>query len=325
MLATLDPFAPSAITLRNHANAAHSTGPRTPEGRAIVSRNATKHGLFSNARVATAFEQQADWEAHLASYYLCLDPLDHPEYVLAERIAFLHWRRARLAHYENAMIDANLQAFEDRLQEPETLAPAIPPDAAAQPFDYPTAAASPKPRKLTPEQVVVQRATCVLPDGKVMDRIMRYDAQISKDLERSQTRLDQLKATRAQRHRRALRQSTGYDGVPTDLLLREEPPLPQFAHLDDDPGLLPFAAPAASTACEPHGSVTDAESDFAADPTPGDSAPAVAGAAAPSTTAPIPLARRATGSATKQSQMSRAARRRAASQHAATGGRGRHK
>ena len=36
---------------RNRRNAQHSTGPRTPEGRACSAQNATKHGLYAKSLV----------------------------------------------------------------------------------------------------------------------------------------------------------------------------------------------------------------------------------------------------------------------------------
>jgi len=245
MLVSIDPIVPDPITLRNRANAAHSTGPRTAEGKAIVSRNATKHGLLSNAIIATAFEEQADWEDHLASYFDRLDPRDHPEQVLAEHIAFLHWRRARLHRYETAAIDANLQAFEDGLQDQQAPTPAILQDATTNPLDQP-ASTKPQPRPLTPRQIAVRRATCVLAELKVMDRIMRYENQIAKDLERSMQRLDQLKATRGQRLRTLLQsrsQSALHSRLDPDLapttLLMEDPRANQFAPYAVDPAVTP--------------------------------------------------------------------------------------
>ncbi|MFN7924935.1 MAG: hypothetical protein U0Q16_32860 [Bryobacteraceae bacterium] len=48
----------------NRANAQHSTGPRTPEGKAASSRNATTHGLFS-ATFAVARQDREEFDIFL--------------------------------------------------------------------------------------------------------------------------------------------------------------------------------------------------------------------------------------------------------------------
>ena len=47
--------------LANRRNAKNSCGPKSPETKAIVSRNATKHGLCGNFRVLD-FEDQARYD-----------------------------------------------------------------------------------------------------------------------------------------------------------------------------------------------------------------------------------------------------------------------
>ncbi len=83
----------------NRANAQHSTGPRSPEGKARSSRNALKHGIFSGAlRVAgerlredcAAFEAlQAELSAHYA-------PAGPDERLIVDRLATTWWLLARL-------------------------------------------------------------------------------------------------------------------------------------------------------------------------------------------------------------------------------------
>ncbi len=45
----------------NRQNAQKSTGPRTAEGKAVVSQNAVKHGLFA-AEAVIRIENPADYE-----------------------------------------------------------------------------------------------------------------------------------------------------------------------------------------------------------------------------------------------------------------------
>ena len=68
----------------------HSTGPRTPEGKAVSSLNATTHGLCSNTIVLPG-ESQAEWEALRAIW---ISEYGHPNLVvisLAEQTARAEW------------------------------------------------------------------------------------------------------------------------------------------------------------------------------------------------------------------------------------------
>jgi hypothetical protein len=100
------------LAVRNQANAQHSTGPRTPRGKAVACRNALQHGLLSDLPIATAGERREDWDQHCTQVCAALAPLGHLETVLAERAALLLWRQVRIARYETAMIDQGLVALE---------------------------------------------------------------------------------------------------------------------------------------------------------------------------------------------------------------------
>lgn len=98
----------------NRRNAERSTGPRTAEGRVIVSRNATTHGIYSAVPVVPG-ECPDEWAAHRAGVVAALAPVGLLGVNLAERAALLLWRLARLARYEaetvaSAMEDAEVPA-----------------------------------------------------------------------------------------------------------------------------------------------------------------------------------------------------------------------
>jgi hypothetical protein len=76
------------------------TGPRTPEGKAIVSANAVKHGLRSTRVVIPGLEIQADWDQFFHDAIEAQRPVGAIEYALAERIATLIWRLRRAARAE---------------------------------------------------------------------------------------------------------------------------------------------------------------------------------------------------------------------------------
>src|SRR5262249_14240558 len=92
----------------NRRNAALSTGPRSREGKAIVSRNSIRHGAFSTAPVIPGVESQKEWEAHRTGVLQSLAPEGVLELRLAERVAMLLWRMDRVGRFESAFITVTM-------------------------------------------------------------------------------------------------------------------------------------------------------------------------------------------------------------------------
>ncbi len=95
----------------NRRNAQLSTGPRTAEGRVVVSRNATKHGIFAAVPVLPG-ESAEEWEVHRTGVVASLSPFGLLEVNLAERAALLLWRLQRLARYEAETVAAEIETAE---------------------------------------------------------------------------------------------------------------------------------------------------------------------------------------------------------------------
>jgi len=93
-----------------------STGPRTSEGRAIVSGNAIRHGLLSWKPIIPGLENAEDWETHLDRTLDSLAPVGYAETLLAERAALLLWRLGRVARYEREATAIALENAEVRKQ-----------------------------------------------------------------------------------------------------------------------------------------------------------------------------------------------------------------
>ena len=72
----------------NRINAQKSTGPRTPEGKAVVSQNAITHGLLARAGVIPG-EDEHEFAAHREGLLQQLRPGAPLEEVLADRIVDL--------------------------------------------------------------------------------------------------------------------------------------------------------------------------------------------------------------------------------------------
>jgi len=83
----------------NRRNSLKSTGPRTPEGKAAVRLNATKHGLLSREAVLPG-EDEAAFAALGEDLRAELQPAGELEGLLVERIAAAQWRLRRLGRVE---------------------------------------------------------------------------------------------------------------------------------------------------------------------------------------------------------------------------------
>jgi hypothetical protein len=92
----------------NRQNAKKSTGPKTDKGKAAVSKNAVKHGLFAKEAVITG-ENAADYEAYRDEFLAEMKPVGAIETMLAERFVSLAWRLMRAQRMQN-------QAFEDYIE-----------------------------------------------------------------------------------------------------------------------------------------------------------------------------------------------------------------
>lgn len=96
----------------NRRNALKSTGPRTPEGKAVVAQNAVTHGLLAQLEVLPGLERQEDWDNHTSEVMADLAPEGRMEVILAERVALLTWRLGRTARYEREVAAIALENAE---------------------------------------------------------------------------------------------------------------------------------------------------------------------------------------------------------------------
>ncbi len=88
----------------NRENAEKSTGPRTAEGKAVVSQNAVKHGLFADATVVNG-ESQAEYDLCRDTFLAEIRPVGAIESMLVERFVSLSWRLRRAERMQSEAID----------------------------------------------------------------------------------------------------------------------------------------------------------------------------------------------------------------------------
>lgn len=87
----------------NRANARDSTGPVTADGKAIASRNSTRHGLLSS-RLLLEDEDANAYQDLLSDLARSQRPVGLAESALVERIAVTLWRQRRLVTAETASL-----------------------------------------------------------------------------------------------------------------------------------------------------------------------------------------------------------------------------
>lgn len=103
-------------SLESHAETHSGKGPRTTTGKAIASKNALKHGIFSNAMLLKS-ESRAEYHSLLSGLREYLKPEGTLECFLVEKLAVLIWRYRRLIITETAEIKAGgnpLEFFESK-------------------------------------------------------------------------------------------------------------------------------------------------------------------------------------------------------------------
>ncbi len=94
-------MATAAQIAANHANARHSTGPRTAQGKANSSRNHTSHGLSSKQFVILP-GQQAEFDEFMAALRDSVNPVGAIEFDQFQQLAHASWtlRRCRQAEVQ---------------------------------------------------------------------------------------------------------------------------------------------------------------------------------------------------------------------------------
>ena len=192
----------------NRANALHSTGPKTPEGKAVVRLNALRHGLLTRDVVlpgedADAFEDL--WNQVRADR----SPVGPIEEVLVDRIVNAMWRLQRLARVETALFHWRVFGFKaDRLShevrsyEKTILDPMVLPveitDKAAH--AEAKAALGQAAYERGRDEVLLGRALDVdAKEGDTFGKLIRYERSLERSLFRTLNELRQIQGKRRNR------------------------------------------------------------------------------------------------------------------------------
>ncbi len=166
----------------NQENAQKSTGPRTAQGKATVSHNAVKHGLFASEPVVLG-EDQAEFKLHreglLADWY----PQGYMETILAHRIISLSWRLRRAERMQNHAIEILFKR--DILNR---LPISVQPQYAGQsPHDMAAGASS---------SAMANLAIRDFSNSRVLSQMMLYERRIENSMYRTMNQLRKLQTAR---------------------------------------------------------------------------------------------------------------------------------
>ena len=176
----------TAQIMANRNNSRKSTGPRTDEGKAVVSQNAIKHGLFAAEAVITG-ENPADYEAYHDQYLAELLPIGMTESMLAERIVSLAWRLRRAERMQN-------QAIEDMIERNVTNPSAI----RHRENHCRNERIPPEDPRYNPEHLALGRiAVSDWSYYRVLDRMLLYERRIENSLNKTINKLKTQQAIRA--------------------------------------------------------------------------------------------------------------------------------
>jgi hypothetical protein len=164
-------MATQAQIIANRRNAQKSTGPQTPQGKALASQNSLKHGLLARRNVITT-ESQEEFDLHRDTLLNELDPQTPMESMLADRIVSLSWRLKRADLIQNQTFDA--------LHEEST----------AKPFPALTRLLTPE--NQDPDLILGRIALKDFSNERVLDRLLMYERRIEHSLFKTMQELQRL-------------------------------------------------------------------------------------------------------------------------------------
>ena len=145
-----------------------STGPRTPNGKKRISRNATRHGFFSKwllIQGRDGRESQREYNNLCAGVQKHYVPVGWLEELWVEKIAVWSWRLRRLIRFERGQISLALARHSYDLRQSKA-------DALAEPESAP----------LSNPEMDAMTDHLFLPEKEELDKLLRYEAMINRQL-----------------------------------------------------------------------------------------------------------------------------------------------
>jgi len=178
-------MASEAQIIANRLNSQKSTGPQTAQGKAAVSQNAVKHGLFAS-QIVVKGENRGDFDLFRDEMLAELAPVGPVESMLAGRVVSLSWRLKRVERIQNQAIDVMIAR-----DGPSPLAKLaqslLPKDQRQLSAD---ASAS------NGDLVLGRAAIKDYSNSRVLDRLLMYERRIEHSMFKTMAELQRLRLTR---------------------------------------------------------------------------------------------------------------------------------
>jgi len=166
----------------NRRNASKSIGPRTQSGKRMVAKNALKHGFFSKWLLIShpdGKEDPTEYQDLYAALREHYQPLDFLEELWVEKIAVWSWRLRRLVRCESGQIARALAEHNHEIKQLSA--------ADSGELELP-ALSSPEIDAITDH--------LFLPPKEELDKLLRYEAMINKQLDHAIAELERLQRRR---------------------------------------------------------------------------------------------------------------------------------
>lgn len=207
MVAATDQPAPE-----NHGKTNHSTGPRTPEGKARSSMNALKHGLAAKTPLIPG-EDAEEFLQFVWDIVEDLEPEGPVQAELAQRAAVLMWRRRRAVEAERQAIKELAENYvrDDGDGEEEANANGQKQEVPVDPED---------PLRLVRFIIADEFASPKPKQPLMLDRLARYDQRLSQEIDSTIRLLLKLQNRKQWRRQQEQRPERDQDAV----LARPAPP-----------------------------------------------------------------------------------------------------
>ena len=178
------PVSPEQLAA-NRANAARSTGPRSPEGKAHSARNARKHG-FTASTFAVVRLEDINEIAHLTDDAVAVyQPVNSQELFAVERIALAQQSMLRAARLESGLFTTCLNDTLDQKDRPMVF---LAPDMV----DGDTEVT----RQQNRNYLLAEGFTLAAKASNVWSLFLRYQAQAERQYRRAVEEFDRLQALR---------------------------------------------------------------------------------------------------------------------------------